>query len=73
MEAADGIDHAIVEAIQEAVSSGIFRRAARLNPKSAEVWDTLAEPHSQRAAILLDSAIIRLGADASGPDARGEW
>ena len=73
MEAADGIDHGIVQAIREAVLAGVFRRAARFNPKSAAVWNHLAEPHSQRAATLLDVAIHRLGADSSGPDARGEW
>lgn len=68
----DGADQAIVQAIQEAVQAGVFRRAARHNPASARVWNTLAEPYSQRAATLLAVAMFRVGADASGPDARGE-
>lgn len=73
MEAADGIDQGIVEAMRAAVTAGVFRRAARLNPKTAETWNRLAEIYSRMAATMLESAIHRLGADASGPDARGEW
>lgn len=73
MEAGDdGADHGICEAIEAAVQAGVFRAAARLNPKTARVWNTLAEPYSKRAATLLDDAIIRVGADCAGPDARGE-
>lgn len=68
----DGADQAIVQAIQEAVQAGVFRRAARHNPASARVWDTLAEPYSQRASNLLDLAIRKLGAEDAEPFARGE-
>lgn len=73
MEAADGIDQGVVEAIEAAIAAGVFRRAARLSPRTAETWNSFAEPYTNRAATLLDGAIHRLGADASGPDARGEW
>jgi hypothetical protein len=73
MEAGDdGADQAIVQAIQEAVLAGAFRSAARHNPKSARVWDTLAEPYSRRVAALLETAIRTLGAEDAEPFARGE-
>ena len=73
MEAGDDrADHGICEAISLAVKAGVFRTAARLNPKTASVWNALAAPYTSRAATLLDGAIFRLGADAAGPDARGE-
>ncbi len=73
MEIADGVDFGIAEAIEEAVRAGVFRAAARLNPKSAPTWDRLAEPHTDRAATLLDGVMRRLGVEDAGPFARGEW
>lgn len=73
MEAGDdGADHGVCEAIKAAVRAGLYRAAARANPRGASVWNTLAEPYSRHAAHHLDRAIFRLGADAAGPDARGE-
>jgi len=40
-------------AIAEAVRAGVYRRAARLNPKAGKLWGDLAAPHSARAAGLL--------------------
>lgn len=46
----------IEEAISEAVRAGVYRRAARYNPKTASVWDQCAKPHSSRVAALLEAA-----------------
>lgn len=73
MEAGDdGADHGICEAIEAAITAGRLRAAARKSPKTASVWNALADPYTRRAATLLSDAIFRLGADAAGPDARGE-
>ena len=53
------IDPNIEQAISEAVKAGVFRRAARLNPGSARIWNALAEPHSRRVATILDDIIGR--------------
>lgn len=44
----------IAEALTEAIKAGVFRRAARLNPKQAEVWHGIAEHHSALAKQLLE-------------------
>lgn len=72
MEGEDGADHGVCEAISAAVRAGLYRAAARANPRGASVWNTLAEPYSQMATVSLTEAIFRLGADCAGPDARGE-
>lgn len=67
------VDAAVSLAIAEAVKAGVFRRAARTNPKSAAVWKPLAEDHSRRAATLLNDAMQRLDADCGGPCSRCGW
>lgn len=47
------LDPAIEEAIMEGARAGLFRRAARLCPEEAGVWQPLAEEHSARARRLL--------------------
>lgn len=58
------------ELIKEAVDAGVYRKAARLNHRFADLYDRMAAPHSQRAAGLLDDAMNRLGAGNAGPCSR---
>lgn len=58
------VDYRIGLAIEEAVTAGVFRRAERLNPHSAEIWESLAAPHSQAVQRLLTDMLQR-------PDAGG--
>lgn len=51
----------IERAIQDGARAGVFRRAARLNPASRELWNRLAAPHSARAAGILKDICDRLG------------
>ncbi|MFZ5751268.1 MAG: hypothetical protein ACOY5U_09395 [Pseudomonadota bacterium] len=61
----------IAEAIAEGVRAGVYRRAERLNPRSAPAWNRCAAPHSRRAAALLDDAMAGLGVERPGPGSRG--
>jgi len=70
--APEDADWAIGLAISEAVTAGVFRRAERLNPRTAKTWGSLAAPHSQAAKRHLDDAIRRLGAGGAGPRLRSE-
>lgn len=65
-----GIDWAIELAISEAVTAGVFRRAERTNPRSADTWASLAAPHSRRVGALLDDAMTRLDAGGVWPCSR---
>jgi hypothetical protein len=58
------VDDGIAEAIQEGIAAGVFRRAARLNPKFNETWSQFATEHTDRADTLLTDAMKRLGVDA---------
>lgn len=61
----------IEEVIAEACKAGVFRRAERLNPKSAETWNFLAGLHSRRVAALLANATGRHSGEAvARPQAR---
>lgn len=61
----------IAEAIAEGVRAGVFRRAERLNPRTAETWNSLAEPHSQRVGALMERVTGRhSGRAANRPQAR---
>jgi hypothetical protein len=61
------IDELIYEAIMEGARAGVYRRAARLNPKTAGTWQSFAELHSERAVALLCDAMTRLDAGGAGP------
>lgn len=67
---AEEVDVGIGMAIDEAVLAGVFRRAARLNQRSAATWASLAAPHSQRAATHLADAMSRLGVTSARPSSR---
>jgi hypothetical protein len=58
----------IREAIEEAAQAGVYRRAERLNPGSADVWSALAEPHSRRVAALTDKATGRRSQAVNRPE-----
>lgn len=47
----------IALAISEGVKAGVFRRAARLNCHGREIWEELADRHSQHAAGLLGRVV----------------
>lgn len=64
------VDPGIVEAIEEAVKAGVFWRAARWNPKTAKTWQSFADLHHERAATLLDGAMIRLAPGRARPGTR---
>lgn len=64
---AEEVDQAVVEAIEEAICAGVYRRAERLNPKTAKTWASFAELHSERVEALLADAMTRLGAEGAGP------
>lgn len=65
-----GIDPAIALAIAEAVSAGIFWRAANTNAKTAAIWNQMGADHHRRAGTLLAVAMTRLGAYGSGSVSR---
>jgi len=67
MEVRPEIAPEIGEAIAEGVRAGVYRRAERLNPRSAPAWNRCAAPHSRRAAALLADAMNGLGAANSRP------
>jgi hypothetical protein len=67
---AEEVDEGVVLAIEAGISAGVFRRAERLNPGSAETWGRLAAPHSQRAATLLAESMKRLGVGSARPSSR---
>lgn len=54
------IDPAIAEAIGEGIKAGAFWRAARLNPNTAHVWETMGADFTKRAKALLSEAAPRL-------------
>lgn len=58
------VDGKISEAIAYAVKAGVFWRAARLNPKTRDVWAGLAAPHHEAAVRCLNDAMR--GTDAGG-------
>lgn len=64
------VDWAITLAIEEAITAGVYRRAARLNVETRRTWEALARPHSRAAKRLLDSAITRLDAASVEPCSR---
>lgn len=49
----------IEEMISGAVTAGVFRRAARLNPGTAHVWNEIADPYSARVGALAMQALDR--------------
>jgi hypothetical protein len=53
------IDEAILEAIMEGARAGVFRAAARLNPKTAKTWHSFGDTHSEKVAALLDVMVKR--------------
>lgn len=59
-------DEAIAEAIQEGIKAGVFRHAARLNPRTAAAWNCHGDMHSERVQALLGEAMDRLGVDGAG-------
>lgn len=64
------VDLVLAAAINEAVKAGVFRRAARLNPKTAKTWQSFAELHSERVEALLGEFLDRSGAGGAGPCSR---
>lgn len=53
--------HALIaEAIGEAVKAGVFWRAARLNPETAEVWERLGRSHHERSQEFLGRSTLLL-------------
>lgn len=54
----------IREAIAEAIEAGVYRRAERLNPGTADTWNALAEPHTKRVAALLEQMTGRRSGEA---------
>lgn len=62
----------IVRAIQDGARAGVFRRAARLNPASKNLWDRLAAPHSARAASILQEVCDRQGEGPSRSSCFGD-
>lgn len=63
-------DARIVEAIEEGIRAGVYRRAARLNPKTARTWQSFADLHSERVQALLDEMLNGPDADVAGPCSR---
>lgn len=61
------VDPAIAAAIDEAVKAGVFRRAAKLNPMQADIWNALGADHTSKAATLLYEAVRRIGASDARP------
>jgi hypothetical protein len=65
------VDRDVRDAIREGVEAGVYRRAQRLNPRTAGVWDEIARPHSERATTLLNEAMQRLGVGRTRPCSHG--
>ena len=63
MEAQTSVDDLIAKAISEAVTAGVFWKAARLNHRSAPFWEGLARQHSQRGKALLTCAVRQFRGD----------
>jgi len=63
-------DPTILEAIYQGALAGVFWKAARLNKRSAGIWESLAEPHHSRASACL--ALIAAGPSvgSAGPCSR---
>lgn len=65
-----GIDPAIALAIAEAVTAGVFWRAADTNTKTAAIWNRMGADHHRRVSALLAVAMTRLGAQGAGSVSR---
>jgi hypothetical protein len=66
----DDADPVMMMVIEEACRAGLYRRASRLNPRTARAWDGFGDLHSERVVTLLDEMLNRSGAGGAGPCSR---